>query len=55
LTEKSSLHLAATWRHHRQAVTVAQKGEVEELPLLMMSLDLLELEEGGDLLVESPY
>jgi len=39
--------------YQRQAVTVAQKGEVEELPLLMMSLDLLELEEGGDLHVES--
>jgi len=32
---------------------VAPKGEVEELPLLMMSPDILELEEGGDLLVES--
>lgn len=32
---------------------MAQKGEVEELLLLMMCLDLLELGEGGDLLVES--
>jgi len=32
---------------------LAQKGEVVELPLLMC-LALLELERGGDLLIESP-
>jgi len=41
--------------YHRRAVTMAQKGEVEELPLSMMWLPLLELDGGVDLLVENSY
>ena len=54
--EKSSLYLAATLKlcylKKSQAI-LAQQGVVVELPLLMC-LALLELERGGDLLIESP-
>jgi len=55
--EKSSLYLAATWKlcslTTPQAL-VGPKGEVVELPLLMICVLLYLSLRGGDLLIESP-